>query len=392
MGDALVALGGAFLAAGLLARMGRRLGLPTIALFMAAGIIFGPHTAGLDLVEDPAELELVATLGLILLLFHLGLEFSLGDLLAGGRRLVAAGTVYLLLNVGGGALFGLALGWGTGEALVVAGAVGISSSAIVTKLLVELRRLANPEARPILGIVVVQDIFITLYLVLLQPVFGDSEGAGGSLLAIGRALGLLLVLGALARWGAPLVGRLVATSDDELLTVLFVGLGVLVAGVAEELGVSAAIGAFMAGLILAETAVAGRVERLVLPLRDAFAAIFFFTFGVTIEPSDVASVIGPVSLAVTVTVVLSTTASLMAARMYGFGPRPAANLALTLLPRGEFSLVLATLAAAAGLDPRLGPLVAGYVLILALGGPLLAARSAWLARFVPRKLVEGALP
>lgn len=392
MGDALVALGGSFLAAGVLARMGRRIGLPTIALFMGAGVVFGPHTPGLDLVEDPAELELVAALGLILLLFHLGLEFSLADLLAGGRRLLAAGVVYLLLNVGGGALFGVALGWGTGEALVVAGAVGISSSAIVTKLLVELRRLANPETRPILGIVVVQDIFITLYLVILQPVFGDSEGAGAALVAIARALGVLVVLGALARWGAPLVGRLVASSDDELLTVLFVGVGVMVAGIAEELGVSAAIGAFMAGLILAETSVAGRVERLVLPLRDAFAAIFFFAFGVAIEPSDVASVIGPVAAAVAVTVVLSTAASLIAARMYGFRRRPTANLALTLLPRGEFSLVLATLGTAAGLDPRLAPLVAGYVLILAVGGPLAAARSASLARLVPQRLLKGAVP
>src|ERR1700754_120198 len=99
MGNELVALGGAFLAAGLLARLGRRVGLPTIPFFMLAGVIFGPNTPGLSLVDDPHSLELLAALGLVLLLFHLGLEFSLGDLLAGGTSLLAVGGVYLALNI-----------------------------------------------------------------------------------------------------------------------------------------------------------------------------------------------------------------------------------------------------------------------------------------------------
>lgn len=146
MGEALVALGGSFLAAGMLARLGRRFGLPTIPLFMIAGVIFGPNTPGVALVDDPHELELLAALGLVLLLFHLGLEFSLGDLVAGGRRLLTVGAIYLSLNVGGGFAFGAALGWGGAEALAIAGAVGISSSAILTKLLVELRPLALTRA------------------------------------------------------------------------------------------------------------------------------------------------------------------------------------------------------------------------------------------------------
>ena len=109
MGDTLVAVDAAFLAAGLLARAGRRIGLPTIPFFMAAGVIFGPNTAGIALVEDPHDLELLAALGLILLLFHLGLEFSLNDLLAGGRKLLWIGAIYLLLNVGGGFLLGLVM-------------------------------------------------------------------------------------------------------------------------------------------------------------------------------------------------------------------------------------------------------------------------------------------
>jgi CPA2 family monovalent cation:H+ antiporter-2 len=387
VGEALVAVGGAFLAAGLLARLGRRVGLPTIPFFMAAGILFGPNTPGVVLVEHPEELELLASLGLVLLLFHLGLEFSLDDLGRGGRRLLAAGAVYLLLNVGLGFAFGLALGWGTAEALVVAGAVGISSSAITTKLLVELRRLANPESRLILGVIVVEDLFLALYLAVLQPVLGDAQGAGAVLAEFGKAFGFLLALAAVARFGARQVGRLVDAADDELLTVCFIGLAILGAGVAEELGVSAAIGAFMIGLILAESAASERISELVLPLRDAFAALFFFAFGLTIDPGDAGTVAVPVALAVLLTLVLNVAAGVLAARMNGFGRHQAAAIGLTILGRGEFSLILATLAAAAGLDERIGPFVALYVLVLAVAGPLLASRSTALARFLPARLL-----
>lgn len=386
MGNTLVAVGGAFLAAGILARAGRRIGLPTIPFFMAAGIIFGPHTPGIVLVEDPQDLELLASLGLILLLFHLGLEFSLNDLLAGGRRLLGIGAIYLALNIGGGLLLGLGLGWGRDEALVIAGAVGISSSAIVTKLLIELRRLANPESRLILGIIVVEDIFLALYLALLQPVLGEAEGTLDAAGQVLTAFAFLLTLGAIARWGTRLVGRLMDTPDDELLTVMFVGVAVLSAGVAEELGVSDAIGAFMAGMVLAGSPVAHRLERLVLPLRDAFAAAFFFAFGLTIDPADAAAVAGPVGVAVVVSIILNLTAGIIAARLQGFGRLAAANIGFTILGRGEFSLILATLAAAAGLDDRIGPFVALYVLILAALGPLLAARSSDLAPLLPGRL------
>lgn len=385
MGDALVALGGAFLAAGILARLGRRVGLPTIPFFMLAGVVFGPHTPGLALVDDPHDLELLATLGLVLLLFHLGLEFSLDDLASGGRRLLGAGAVYLLLNIGGGIAFGAALGWGGAEALVIGGAVGISSSAIVTKLLVELRRLANPESRLILGIVVVEDVFLALYLAVLQPVLGNAEGPVEGLAQFGKALVFLLAMTAVARWGGRVVSTLIDGRDDELLTVCFLGLAVIVAGIAVEFGVSEAIGAFLAGLVVAETSVSDRVERLVLPLRDAFASVFFFAFGLTIDPADAGRVAVPVVLAVALSILLNAAAGVLAARLHGFGRQAAANIGLTVLGRGEFSLILATLAAAAGLDDRIGPFVALYVLVLAVLGPVLTARSKHFVGLIPAR-------
>jgi len=232
--EALVALGGAFLVCGLLARLGVPIGLPTIPLFMLAGVVLGPHTPGFDLVDDPAELELVARLGLVFLLFYLGLEFSLDQLTSGGRRLAAAATVYLVLNIGGGLAVGLTLGWGLSEAFVVAGIVGISSSAIVTKLLVDHRRLGNPETRVILGIVVIEDLFLAFYLALLQPVLGGASGPLDAALGIGTAFGFLLLLSVVARFGTRWVSRLVDTRDEEIVVVLALGLAISTAGIGRE--------------------------------------------------------------------------------------------------------------------------------------------------------------
>lgn len=386
IGAQLIALGSGLLAAGILARAGRRIGLPTIPFFIAAGIIFGPNTPGLVLVSDPDTLKLIASLGLILLLFHLGLEFTLADLASGGRKLAIAGAVYLVLNIGGGLAFGFALGWGTGEALIVAGAVGISSSAIVTKLVIELRRLPNPETRLILGIIVVEDIFLALYLAMLAPFLDPSATGADAILLFLRALAFLIALFVIARYAARWVGRALDTPDTELLVVLFLGFAVLIAGSAEELGVADAIGAFMAGLILAETVVKPRVEELVLPLRDAFAALFFFWFGLTISPDGLADVAIPVTAAVALSLVLNPLAGIITARLSGLGRMQAANIGTTVLARGEFSIILASLAAAAGLDPRITPFVGLYVLVLAGVSPLLASRSSTIGRRIPQRL------
>ncbi|RSN57864.1 cation/H(+) antiporter [Streptomyces sp. WAC 04229] len=388
--DTLLAMGGAFLAAAFLARLGGRIGLPTIPLFMLAGILLGPHTPGFVLVEDAHDFEMLSALGLVLLLFYLGLEFHLDDLRTGGRRLLAAGGIYLLLNVGAGLGFGFVLGWGLREALVLAGVLGISSSAIVTKILIDLGRIGRPETRLILGVIVVEDIFLALYLAALQPIIAGAQGFAEIALQAGKAFGFLLVLAAAARYGTRLVGRLIETRDNELLVISFLGAAVLVAGVSEVLGVADAIGAFMVGLILAGTPSGPRIRELVHPLRDAFAAIFFFAFGLAIDPGDIASVAGPVAAAAVLTVVMNIAAGLCVARLYHYGARPAAEIATTLVARGEFALILAAMAAGAGLDERLAPFIAGYVLVLAVLGPIVAARAHLLAGAL--RTAAGLLP
>ncbi|MEU0414155.1 cation:proton antiporter [Streptomyces griseorubiginosus] len=371
--DTLLAMGGAFLAAAFLARLGGRIGLPTIPLFMLAGILLGPHTPGLVLVEDPHDFEMLSALGLVLLLFYLGLEFHVDDLRTGGRRLLAAGGIYLLANVGAGLGFGFALGWGTREALVLAGVLGISSSAIVTKILIDLGRIGRPETRLILGVIVVEGA-------ALQPVISGARGPVEMLLQAGKAFGFLIVLAVAARYGTRWIGRLIHVRDNELLVISFLGAAVLVAGVSEVLGVADAIGAFMVGLILAGTPSGPRIRRLVHPLRDAFAAIFFFAFGLSIDPGVVTSVAGPVAAAAAVTIVMNVVAGLLVARLYGYGAQPAADIATTLVARGEFALILGAMAASAGLDARLAPFIAGYVLVLAVLGPVAAGRAHLLAR------------
>ncbi|QSB17186.1 cation:proton antiporter [Natronosporangium hydrolyticum] len=376
-------MGAVVLVAGLVARIGRRFGLPTIPCYLIVGILLGPGTPGPVFVAHPGDLSLLAALGLVLLLFHLGLEFPVEQVLSSGRRLFLAAGFYIGLNISAGLALGFALGWGAAEALVIAGAMGISSSAIATKLLIELRRLANVETPAVLGIIVIEDIFLAFYLALLAPVLSGAGSPLGFARDIAISFGFLLLLFTIARYGARVIGTVIGSREDELLAVLAIGLVVLVAGLSEEVGVSDAIGALLIGLVVSRTAVRERVERVVLPMRDLFAAVFFVTFGLSIDVGDFGAVAIPVAIAVVVTVACNVIAGVWTARLFGLNQRAAANIGLTILGRGEFSLILVTLALAAGLDARIGPFVALYVLILAIFSPLLAARSRLLARVLP---------
>jgi monovalent cation:H+ antiporter-2, CPA2 family len=384
----LVGLGAVILIAGLVARGGRRIGLPTVPCYMVIGILLGPGTPGPVLIEHPEDLAMLAALGLVLLLFHLGVEFPVQQVLSSGRKLLFAAGFYIGLNVTAGLLFGLALGWGTAEAFVIGGALGISSSAIATKLVIELHRLTNAETPVLLGIIVVEDIFLAFYLALLSPVLSGSESTFEMVRDLGISFGFLLVLFSVARYGARAISALVGSREDELLAVLVIGLVVLVAGLSEELGVSDAIGALLIGLVVSRTAVRDRVERIVLPMRDVFAAVFFVAFGLSIDVGDLGPVMVPALLAVGLTLVANVVAGIVAARLYGFNQRGAANIGFTILGRGEFSLILVTLAVAAGLDSRIAPFVALYVLILAILSPVLAANTRYLARVMPDRLLR----
>lgn len=385
LGEDLIVLGALLLLAYALGRAAKLIGLPSIPIYMVVGLLASPNVGWFPLDFDSHDIELIAVFGLILLLFNLGLEFDQDEFFSNAGKLVVSGGTYIAVNMGVGLLFGFLVGWGTREALIIAGMTATSSSAIVTKLLIELNRLANRETPMILGVTVVEDIFIAIYLAIVSVVLSGETDPLPVVLKLVVAFTFLVVMFAVARYGGRVVSRLMRTKDDELFTVLFFGLAVLFGGLGEVLGVTDAIGAFLIGLIVGASRYRARVEQFALPMRNVFGAIFFLNFGLGLDPGLFPDVLGVVAIAVGMTVLLNVLAGQFVAWLNGFGPQAGINTAVILVNRGEFALILATLSAGAGLDPRLQPFAGLYVLIMAVLGPLLAANSERIGDVVLRR-------
>jgi CPA2 family monovalent cation:H+ antiporter-2 len=378
LGEELITLGVLFLIAYALGRLGKLIGLPTIPIYMLVGLIASPNFQLFPLSFESDYVALIAVFGLLLLLFNLGLEFDQDEFFGNAGKMLLSGGSYVLVNLSVGFGFGMLVGWGTREALVIAGMTATSSSAIVTKLLIELRRLANPETPMILGVTVVEDIFIAIYLAIVSVVLSGETDFWAVVLKLLVAFLFLAVMIAVARWGGRVVSRLVQTRDDELFALLIFALAVTFGGIGDLLGVTDAIGAFLIGLALGATRFRARIEALATPLRDVFAAFFFLNFGLLLDPTTFGDVLLPVGLAILLTLTLNLIAGQVIARVNGFGPQAGLNTAVILVNRGEFVLILATLAATApggGLDARLTPFAGLYVLAMALLGPVLASNS-----------------
>ena len=224
----------------------------------------------------------------------------------------------------------------------------------MAKLLIDLRRTANPETEMILGIIMLEDIFLAIYVtaisgLVLSGAATLSSIAGVTALALGFMLGLL----ALGRLAAPWLNRALNIAADEgLLLVVMAGL-LVVAGIAKALHVAEAIGALLVGLVLAETEHQARIEHLIRPLRDVFGAVFFFHFGLTIDPYALWGAVGPALGAVGLTLAGNVGAGLLAGRRARLSWRASTTIGLTILSRGEFSIIMANLGSAGGLLPVL---------------------------------------
>lgn len=382
IGEDLLVLGLLFLIAYVLGRLGKLIGLPAIPIYMMVGLIASPNSTWFPLAFEPANVELVAVIGLILLLFSLGLEFDQDEFYGNLRALLISGGTRIAINIVAGFVFGMWVGWGIREALIIAGMTAVSSSAIITKLLIELRRLPNRETPSILGIMVLEDVFVAFYLAIVAVVIGGETDVWAIVIELAIAFAFLVAMFALARWGGKLVSKLIQTKDDELFTILFFGLAVAFGGIGELLGVSDAIGAFLIGLVLGATRFRARIEQFALPLRDVFAAFFFLNFGLSLDTSTFGEVVVPVAAAVVMTVILTTAGGQLIAWQNGLTRREGVNVSAMLQNRGEFVLILATLATAAGLDPRLTPFAGLYVLSMAIIGPVLAVNSERIGRVV----------
>ena len=345
----------------------RRFALSPIPLYLAAGLALGEG----GVAPVPAAGQFVSTgasIGVVLLLLTLGLEFSIGEFASSLRRHLPSAWVDLVLNSVPGAIAGALLGLNSVGILALAGVTYISSSGVIARLLSDLRRLGNRETPAVLSILVLEDFAMAAYLPLLAVL-----AAGGSLLQ--ALLGMAIAIGALIvafaasyRWGHH-VGRLVAHPDDEQLLLRVLGLTLIVAALAEFVHASAAVGAFLVGLTLTGES-AHRARMVLSPLRDLFAAIFFLAIGLSVDPGDLVPML-PAALALAVvTAATKVVTGQFAARREGVGRPGQMRAGTALIARGEFSLVIIGLVGTS--IEEVGAVATPYVFILAIVGPVLA--------------------
>jgi K+:H+ antiporter subunit KhtU len=378
----LIELGAIILGLGLLGRFAGRFRFSPIPLYLLAGLAFGKGGL-LPLGASEEFVAIGAEIGVILLLLMLGLEYTATDLVSNLKTQYPAGLVDATLNALPGAALALLLGWGPVAAVVLAGVTWISSSGVIAKVLGDLGRLGNRETPVILSILVLEDLSMAVYLPILTALLaGAGLAAGGITLAIALSVaGLVLFLA--VRYGR-VISRVVSSDDPEKLLLVVLGLTLLVAGVAQRLQVSAAVGAFLVGIALSGEVAEG-TQALLAPLRDLFAAVFFVFFGLHTDPASIPPVLLPALALGAVTACTKIATGYWAAKRAGVSVKGRWRAGGALVARGEFSIVIAGLAVTAGIEPSLGPLATAYVLILVVLGPLTARYTEPLAIRLARR-------
>ena len=375
-----VELGAVFVGLAVLARVAHRAGISPIPLYLLAGLFFGEGgLLPLDVSEEFASVG--AEIGVLLLLFMLGLEYTADELKTSLRTGLPSGAVDFVLNFTPGLALGFALGWQPLAAILLGGVTYISSSGVIAKVLGDLGRLGNRETPAVLSILVIEDLVMAVYLPIVAVLLIGETGAS-AWLSLVVALGAVTVVLLLAlRYGGPIT-RAVASRSSEALLLMVFGLILLVAGLAQQLQVSSAIGAFLVGIALSGE-VAEQAHRLLSPLRDLFAAVFFVFFALQVDPASIPPVAALAAGLAVVTALTKVATGWWAARRLGVRHRGRIRAGATLVARGEFSIVIAGLGVSAGLDAALGPLSAAYVLLLAIIGPLLTRFADPLADALP---------
>ncbi|MFE1193890.1 cation:proton antiporter [Streptomyces olivaceoviridis] len=373
----LIEFGAIILGLGLLGRLAARLRFSPIPLYLLAGLAFGEGGL-LPLGTSEEFVAIGAEIGVVLLLLMLGLEYTAGDLVSNLKTQYPAGIVDATLNALPGAAMALLLGWGPIAAVVLAGITWISSSGVIAKVLGDLGRIGNRETPVILSILVLEDLSMAVYLPVVTALLAGTGFAAGSV-TLAIALGVAgLVLLVAVRYGRH-ISRFVSTDDPEKLLLVVLGLTLVVAGVAQQLQVSAAVGAFLVGIALSGEVAEG-AHNLLAPLRDLFAAVFFVFFGLHTDPASIPPVLLPALALAVVTTLTKVATGYWAARRAGISAKGRWRAGGTLVARGEFSIVIAGLAVTSGIDSDLGPLATAYVLLLVVLGPLTARYTEPLAR------------
>ncbi|HVD25896.1 MAG TPA: cation:proton antiporter [Gaiellaceae bacterium] len=319
-----------------------RFGLSAIPAYLLAGLLLGPNEPKqLALIEPSEVTDFVADLGIVFLLFFLGLEFTLDRLTRSGRHAVLGGAIDFVVNAALGLIIGVAAFGFHFAALILAAAIYVSSSAISVKGLIDFRRLADDETDLVLAILVAEDLALALVL-------GFASGGGGEVAdtaaIVAKAVGFVAATLAASRWLSTAIDRFLDWLPREFFLLAVVGFVVGMSAIAQELGLSEAIGALLAGVVLSETSVRDEVEERFFSWRDVFAALFFFVFGLSIDVSAIREVGWILAGAVVVTVIGKVAGTLLAGRIGGFTPRQSFNAGVALVAHGEFTVILAQLA------------------------------------------------
>ncbi len=380
----LIQVGALLLGMSLLGRLAARIGISPIPFYLVVGLFFG-EGGPLPLDASEAFFQVGSEIGVILLLALLGLEYTAQELLANLRQSRVAGLLDGVFNALPGAILAIVLGWGPIAAVALAGITWVSSSGVIAKTLRDLGRLSNRETPIVLAILVIEDLAMAFYLPILAAlVVGVSILQGAITVAI--AVGAVAVILFLALRFGNIISRIFTPEHPEPLLLGVLGLTMLVAGVADKVNVSSAVGAFLVGIALSGK-VAQRASLVLSPLRDLFAAVFFVFFGLTTDARQLIGMLLPAALLAIVTICTKVATGYLSARRAGIGVPGRWRAGLALTPRGEFSIVIAGLAVSGGVLPGLAPLATAYVLITVLVGPFLSRipDTRWFASAVRRR-------
>lgn len=362
-----IELGSVALGLAVLARLASRFGISSISLFLLGGLACG-NGGFVPLNLSKGFIQLGAEVGVLLLLFMLGLEYSGEELRHNLRSGLPGAAIDLALNFPPGLIAGRLLGWGWLPSILLGGITFISSSGIIARVLQELGRTNAPETPTVLSILVLEDLVMAVYLPLIAVLMAGG-GTARVVLSVGIAVVTVLAAFVLATRHGRILSSFIEHQSDEVILLSVLGLVLLVAGLAQRLQVSAAIGAFLVGIAVSGP-LAERSHQLIGPLRDLFAAMFFFFFGLEINPRELPSVLVVAVALATATVLTKVLTGYWASRRARLDRRARLRSGLTLTAHGEFSIVIAGLAA--GAEPQLVSLSAAYVLLMAVLGPVLA--------------------
>jgi CPA2 family monovalent cation:H+ antiporter-2 len=365
----LIEVGFLLIALGFLSRLALKIGISPIPLYLVLGLVVG--SSGILSQGESAEfLEIGSELGVILLLVMLGLEYSASELVTNLKKSRAAGLLDLVANGAPGFAMGLLLGWSLVASFALAGITYISSSGVIAKVLSDLGRLSNRETPTILSILVIEDLVMAFYLPILSVLLIGAGLAGGGITLAISLVAVIAILYLALRHGDS-ISKLFSSEHPESLLLGVLGLTLLVAGIAQQVNVSSAVGAFLVGIALSGR-VADKAGALLSPLRDLFAAAFFLFFGLSTDGAQVLPMVLPALALALATMGTKVWSGYLAAKWAGVGVPGRWRSGLTLTSRGEFSIVIAGLAVSAGEEPLIAPLATAYVLITVIFGPLVA--------------------